>query len=59
MTSQTWKLQAAQSEQHQQRLDDDIMYRQSQLVQVASRKQRYIVKMVQLVIVNFSVVSPR
>ena len=59
MTSQTCKLQAAQYEQHQQRLDDDIMYRQSQLVQVASRKQRYIVKMVQLVIVNFSVVSPR
>ena len=59
MTSQTCKLQAAQSEQHQQRFDDDIMYRQSQLVQVASRKQRYIVKMVQLVIVNFSVVSPR
>ena len=59
MTSQTCKLQAAQSEQHQQRLDDDIMDRQSQLVQVASRKQRYIVKMVQLVIVNFSVVSPR
>ena len=59
MTSQTSKQKAAQSEQHQQRLDDDIMYRQSQLVQVASRKQRYIVKMVQLVIVNFSVVSPR